>query len=201
MHKIYLFEHVELVTEEFVEWALPLLPEERRKKALSYRQDIDRKNCVISYLLLKIALKECFRITDFSIVYGKYGKPYIAEYANIFFSISHCRCGCIVAVADFPIGVDIQNIVPFSWEIAMRVCCKEELEVLKKSADKALEFTRMWSAKESYAKMTGEGISIGLNGINTLSQKYSQIMITAKYVISVALSRNKKCDGSAMRHG
>lgn len=57
MYRIYLFEQEELVSDDFVKKALPLLPEERRKKALRYHNRIDRNNCVLTYLMLKIALK------------------------------------------------------------------------------------------------------------------------------------------------
>lgn len=185
MYRVYLFEQVELVTEDFIKWALPLLPEERRRKALRYRQPTDRKTCVITYLMLKIALKECFQITDFSIMYGKYGKPYLAEYTDVFFNISHCKHGCAVAVATCPVGVDIQDIRQFSWDVAKRVCCREELEVLEKSTDKEREFVRMWAMKESYVKMIGEGIGAGLNGINTLIEKNMEVTNREKAIVSV----------------
>ena len=30
-------------------------------------------------------------------MYSRYGKPLLKEYFNIFFSISHCKSGCVVA--------------------------------------------------------------------------------------------------------
>lgn len=168
MYKIYLFRQLEQITEEFIDRSLALLPEERRQKALRYRRMTDRKNCVITYLMLKIALRECFQITSFTLGYEENGKPCLAEYPNIYFNISHCQYGCVVAVADTPVGVDIQEVRPFSWEVAKRVCSKEELELLERSSDRDREFTRMWIMKESYAKMTGEGIRGNLAEINIL---------------------------------
>ena len=66
MYRIYLFEQSELVSESFMNYVFPLLPEERCEKALRYRRSIDRKNCVITFLMLKVALKENFQITDFT---------------------------------------------------------------------------------------------------------------------------------------
>lgn len=74
MYRIYLFEQEELVPDDFIKKTLPLLPEERRKKALRYRNRIDRNNCVFTYLMLRIALKECFQIKDFTVQYSQYEK-------------------------------------------------------------------------------------------------------------------------------
>lgn len=171
--------------------AFLLLPEERRQKVIRYRQPIDRKNCIITYLMLKYALKECFQIEDFTLLTGDAGKPYLAEYPNIHFNISHCRCGCVVAVADVPIGIDIQDVRSFSWEIARRVCCMEELELLQRNADKDREFTRMWAMKESYLKMLGTGMKMNLMEINTLSEESVQVIEREKAIISVCMSMKK----------
>jgi len=188
MYRIYLFEQIEMVTEEFIDWVLPLLPMERRKQAMGYHRLIDRQNCVITYLMLKIALKQCFCIADFTLQYGDYGKPFLAEYPNVYFNISHCRYGCVVTVADCPVGVDIQDIRPFSWEVAGKVCCKKELELLGKSSNKSREFTRIWAMKESYAKMTGQGLGCDFIKIDTLSQESVQVIDREKYVISISES-------------
>lgn len=187
MYRIYLFEQLETVTVEFIEQVLPLLPVERRKKAMSYHQLIDCRNCVITFLMLKIALKQCFCITDFTLRYGDYGKPFLIEYPNVFFNISHCRYGCVAAVSDSPVGADIQDIRPFSWKVAEKVCCNKELEFLEKSPDKSREFTRMWAMKESYAKMTGQGFRCDFIKINTLSQEAMQVIDREKYVISISV--------------
>lgn len=185
MYKVYLFEQLELVTEEFIDYIIPLLPEERVKKTMRFRSITDKKNCVIAFLMLKIALKQNFHISDFILQYGKYGKPYLADHSDVYFNISHCSCGCAVAVADCPVGVDIQDIRSFSWEIAHRVCCKEELEVLVQSTEKDREFTRMWTLKESYVKMLGMGIGCELIKINTLSIKSARMTDWTNSIVSI----------------
>lgn len=181
---------MKFVTDDLFHKFFYVLPIERREKAMRYRNSIDRNNCVVVYLMLKIALKECFGITEFTIRYGKCGKPYLAEYPNIFFSISHCVYGCVVAVADELIGVDIQNIVSFSGKVAERVCSQAELEVLEKSQNKEKDFIRMWTIKESYLKMTGEGIVGDLKSINTLETDLLEIEVLENTVIAVC--REKK---------
>lgn len=162
MYKLYLFDQYEQLSEQFIVHALQFLPEDRRIRALRYRRTIDRWNCVITYLMLQYGLRECFGITSFEIAFGEYGKPYLLEHPGIHFSISHCDTGCLVAVADQPIGVDIQDIRPVSREVVCRVCSACELEEFDQSQDKDCVFAKMWAAKESYGKKSGMGLQYEL---------------------------------------
>lgn len=155
---LYLFDQYEQVSEELISRALLLLPEERRVRALRYRRKIDRYNCVITYLMLHYGLRECYGIKSFKMAYGEYGKPYLPDYPGIHFNISHCDTGCAVVVADYPVGVDIQDVRPFSWDVARRVCSEQELAELERCVDRDTLFTKIWVIKESYGKMMGVGI-------------------------------------------
>lgn len=169
MYKLYLFDEYEQVTEEFIIRALRFLPENRRIRALRYRRTIDRWNCVITYLMLLYGLRECFGITSFELAFGKYGKPYLPQYPYVHFNISHCDAGCAVAVADCPVGVDIQDVRPFSWAIAQRVCCERELAKLEQCINRDELFAKMWAIKESYGKLVEEGIMYGMKDFDTVS--------------------------------
>lgn len=171
MYKLYLFDGYKQVTEDFIAHALQFLPESRRIRALRYRRAIDRWNCVITYLMLIYGLRECFDITSFELAFGEYGKPYLLEYPHVHFNISHCDAGCAVAVADCPVGVDIQDVRPFSWDVARHVCCERELAELKESTDQEKLFTKMWAMKESWAKMVGAGIAYGMQAVDTTNKK------------------------------
>lgn len=176
MYKLYLFGEYEHLSEEFIARALQFLPESRRNRALRYRRQIDRWNCVITYLMLQYGLRECFGITSFEFAFGEYGKPYLLGYPHVHFNISHCEAGCAVVVADCPVGVDIQDVHSFSWNLAQRVCCRHELDVLKKCAHQDKLFTEMWALKESYGKMTEKGILYGMEKFDTIHilEQFSQ---------------------------
>ena len=158
MCKLYLFDGYEHLSEEFIARSLAFLPADRRIRALRYRRRIDRWNCVVAYLMLLYGLRECFGITTFKIAFGEYGKPYLPEYPQVHFNISHCDTGCAVAVADCHVGVDIQDVRPFSWDMARRVCCEQEITELEERADQNELFTEMWTMKESYGQMIGLGL-------------------------------------------
>lgn len=187
MYKLYAFFDLEQLNNEILEWCMRYLPEERKAKALRYRLEIDRKLSVTSYLLLIHALHKEFNLSNPTIAYIDKGKPYMPDHPDIHFNISHCPLGCVCAVSDKPVGVDIQDIRPFSQDIANRCCSVKELLLLKQSADPAPCFTKMWAMKESYLKLTGEGISRSLPAIDT-TDTYSVIHTTYTNNCYVAVS-------------
>lgn len=189
MYKLYLFGEYEHLSEEFIARALQFLPESRRNRVLRYRRQIDRWNCVITYLMLQYGLRECFGITSFEFAFGEHGKPYLPQYPHVYFNISHCDAGCAVAVAGCPVGADIQEIRPFSWSVAERVCNQSELGQLERCADTERCFTKMWTIKESYIKMIGQGLSYGLDRINTTKDCANAVVLELKnYFVVVCMS-------------
>lgn len=134
------------------------LPGWRLEKALSFRRDVDRFLCGKSFLLLEDLLRERFglsRCPEFS--YGSSGKPFLKDYPDIFFNISHCRKGIAVAVSDSPVGIDIEEI-QFDQDLAAAVLSPDEFAAVISSEDPAIGFTEIWTRKESFLKLTGEGL-------------------------------------------
>ncbi len=187
MYKLYAFFDLDQLNNETLEWCMQHLPEERKVRALRYRREIERKLSVVSYLLLIYALQKEFNLSYPTIAYTDTGKPYLPNYPDIHFNISHCPQGCVCAVSDKPIGVDIQDVRHFSQDIANRCCSTEELRLLAQSADPAACFTQMWSMKESYLKMTGEGIAQSLPAIDTTGA-YSALHTTYTNNCYIAVS-------------
>ena len=167
MYELFAFFDLDLIDSNTLEKFIAHLPMDRKVRALRYRHEIDRKTSVVSYLLLVHALYQHYGLRTPHIAYTHTGKPYLADYPDIHFNISHCPHGCICGISDSPIGVDIQDIRPFSMEIAKMCCTNNELSMLGTADDPAIEFTKMWAIKESYLKMTGEGICQGLPFIDT----------------------------------
>lgn len=137
---------------------LQRLPQWRLQKALSYLQDIDRFLCAKSFLMLEDVLRENFELAkcpEFS--YGDHGKPFFREYPGIFFNISHCHKGIACAVMSNPVGIDIEEI-QYDEDLASIILNSEELEAVKSAEEPALKFTEFWTLKESFLKLTGEGL-------------------------------------------
>ena len=157
--QIYLFDDFSGLGEGFVRENFIELPFFRQERCDRYRRDSDKRACIISYRLLKKGLREQYGLeTSGEFIYSRYGKPYLKDHPGVFFNLSHCKNGVTCALADVEVGVDIQDIRPFSIDIARRVCSESELRELSVSGDPARLFCRIWTEKESYAK--AEGISV-----------------------------------------
>ncbi len=152
-------------TTEELEKLLPRLPQWRLQKVLSYRQVIDRFLCAKSFLMLENMLREHFGLTgcpEFS--YDSHGKPCFRDYPGIFFNISHCHRGIACAVMDKPVGIDIEEI-QFNEDLAKVIFNPEELEAVRSADEPAVKFTEFWTRKESFLKLTGEGLRDNLKDV------------------------------------
>jgi len=157
---IYLFDDMDNLSDNFASENLHSIPAFRRKQCAKYRQKSDRAACVLAYLLLKKGLREQYGLMHSpEFIYSEHGKPYLRETPHIFFNFSHCKHGVVCALADFEIGVDIQDIQPFNGDTARLVCSEAELIQLNESDNPSKLFCMIWAKKESYAKANGISIS------------------------------------------
>ena len=153
-------------TPESLSKKLAALPEWRRLKALRYRRPIDQYLCAEAYLLLQQGVAEVFGIDcpagEFA--YGPYGKPFFENLSGVHFNISHCeKCVCCV-VADEPVGIDVEAVC-LHPELTEQVCSAAELEAIRLSGNPAEEFTKVWTRKEAYLKLRGEGIRTNMREV------------------------------------
>ena len=184
MRTIYSIFDLTLETHEVYQRFLDYLPMERKQRVYRYRNEMDKINCVMSYMLIVYGVYKTFGIVDPNIAATKYGKLYLVDYPEIHFNISHCPKGCACVVSDYEVGVDIQDIRPISESVFKRCCSTAELQSLKESGEPAAEFTRIWTMKESYLKMKGTGITVDLPSIDTakLRNKIETFRINGCYV-------------------
>ena len=146
--------------DDFAADNLHRLPAFLQRQCAKYRQKSDKNACILAYLLLEKGLRERFSVvTPIEFIYNERGKPYLRDAPHVFFSLSHCKCGVACAMAEFEIGVDIQDVRPFDFDIARRVCSWNELRQLSEADDPARLLTKMWTKKESYAKARGASVA------------------------------------------
>lgn len=133
---------------------------ERREKALRQRESLKRKQSAGASLLLKWVLRQR-GFESKALRYGDKGKPFVE---GICFSLSHSGDMVICAVGDKPVGCDIERTAQARKKVAERFFAPEEIEYLHSFSGDTLdrEFFRLWTMKESYIKMTGEGLKLPL---------------------------------------
>ncbi len=145
----------------------------RTAKINQYQTMADRARCLGAGVLLREALREYLKDTPAFSSETNWAKlceettnqetnrPYLVAYPGFHYSISHSGKYVICAVSDMPIGADIQEYKEISVSVIDRVLCADEKEIYERipsAAEKQRTFFEIWSAHESYVKMTGEGM-------------------------------------------
>ena len=150
---------------------MALLPwEERRAKVMRFHFEKDRCLCLGAGLLLEHALLQA-GASDLSLHCLANGKPVLANEPNIHFNLSHSGTMAVCALSDHPVGVDVE-ILQKAEPGVMNMCFRhDEQEWIRRSDYPDHAFTRLWTRKESYLKLSGEGLSRPLDSFCVLPGK------------------------------
>ena len=163
---------------------------EKVKYFLNIKSDLKIKEKIGSFIL-----KEKF-VKDYKI--EKNGKPISSL---IYFNISHSN-GIVVIVLsnDSNIGVDVELIRPINKDIIKRISNEEEIKYIIDEES----FFKIWTSKESYLKMSGEGITNNLNKVPSFLTKNPKIsrfcsvfkksVSKNEYIFSISLEGNEDFD-------
>lgn len=125
-----------------------------------------------AYLIMRHVLRHLLarrmRVPPRALVFspGRYGKPYITGPTNTpapAFSLAHTRgCG-VIAMADGPVGVDLEVATPRipGTETLATFLAPEEREQLRAvaSAHRARRFARLWTQREAVVKLHGGSVA------------------------------------------
>lgn len=93
--------------------------------------------------------------------YGEKGKPEIEGFP-LHFSLSHSGAYVLCAVSERQIGADIQQFRKTDLlRLTERFFTEQEYEMLRQcgTAEREALFFELWSRKEAYGKLTGEGVA------------------------------------------
>lgn len=133
---------------------MSLLSETRREKIKKYKTAEDRKRGFCAGLMIAEHLSAHGRSQE-EIRYEEHGRPTLL---GLDFNISHSGEYVIMALSDSSVGCDIERIRPGRDSIADRFFSHAESAWIQAAEDPVRAFYRIWTARESYGKYTGEGI-------------------------------------------
>ncbi|CDE49288.1 4'-phosphopantetheinyl transferase superfamily protein [bacterium] len=137
--------------------------------------------------LLKDVLKNELNITNYELTFNKYNKPYLKN-RNIYFNISHDKNTTVLVTSDKEIGVDIEYYT-YKESVMKKYYNEFEQQEIINSNNKEYEFTRIWVMKEAFVKMKGQGISYGLQNVDTTRlKKQIKLISNEKYIIAICQS-------------
>ncbi|MFD3482289.1 4'-phosphopantetheinyl transferase family protein [Streptomyces sp. NPDC058665] len=156
--------------------SLSLLDARERAKAASFTHRRDRSMYLAAHVGLRLLLGDRLGVHPRDLRFGRdrcghcggpNGRPVLlGGPGGLYFSLSHGTGITLVAVADVPVGVDVESL-PGRRTVELclaRLHPREREELLRVlRAELPLEFCRLWTRKEAYLKALGTGLSRGLD--------------------------------------
>ena len=91
------------------------------------------------------------------------------------------------AVADEPIGIDIESVHRYNEQLARYTMNDSEMEEILSSERPDIAFTRLWTRKEAVLKLTGEGLRTNMKDVLSGREDITTtVSPDERYVYSVA---------------
>lgn len=140
---------------------------ERRQRAARCRNAEDAARCILADALLRRALVQCGFTDPPELAQSVHGKPFVRNADGFHYNLSHSGKWVVIGYGGAPLGVDVERIDSDRdhTALARRYFTADENTFLLAAPDpgeRALRFTRIWTAKESYIKYLGTGLATPL---------------------------------------
>ncbi|MDD2956733.1 MAG: 4'-phosphopantetheinyl transferase [Oscillospiraceae bacterium] len=171
---------------------LELLPAQRRERLLRIKQEEKRREPLCAYFLLRHALWEQYRWRELPpMTYSSMGKPGFPDFPKVHFNLSHTAGAVLVALAQEPVGVDIEHIRPVSQRTVRRLA----------GAATQRAFFQSWVRREARTKRSGAGVGVMLESESPLQpgEHFYQLETFPGYVAGVA-TRGEEPLGQVRRY-
>ena len=173
---------------------IELLSSDRRTRVERYRALSSKKECLTAGLLLRMVLGADY---ESRLCANVHGKPQLKN-ENLFFNLSHSGNYVVLAVSDNEIGIDIEKIASYNWNVVEKCCTVNEKEWLKQQSNEQA-FYHLWTGKEAVMKATGLGFSIKPESFDLLPIENGahEIHDLIWYLTWFELDRHQICIASA----
>lgn len=145
------------------------LTEEDTARAAHFVRAEDRAASIAARAGLRAILGECLgeRPRDLEFQLAPLGKPSLVgpAGAGLHFNLTHSHGLAALAVARFPVGVDIEAVRPVEDDLAHAVFSPAELDEFARlpRAQRRLAFFLGWTRKEAVVKALGSGLHAPLD--------------------------------------
>jgi len=145
---------------------------QEKHKYHKFHFDKDKRLYLLSHAMLRLLLSQYIGCPSLAITfaYNSYGKPYLTDYPEISFNLSHSRLAVALILNqgnNLCLGIDVEahqrqeKVI----DLAFNFFSPEECKLLTKYPEEIRDkiFFKFWTLKESYIKAIGKGLSIDLN--------------------------------------
>jgi 4'-phosphopantetheinyl transferase len=170
MLNIYALDITTTITDKQYQYYKSCISNEKLKRINKYHYIEDAKRTLYGDIFIRHLITQNFRLSNDELIfsYNNFGKPFLLNYPNYHYNISHSGNWVVCATSYSSIGIDIEEIKPITLDMAKRFFSSHEYKVLfQKSSNKQLDyFYKIWTLKECYIKYIGKGLSIPLDSFS-----------------------------------
>lgn len=137
------------------------LPESGIGEDLEILKNSKESRSILFYIIYKMLNNK-----NFDIKVTEFGKPYLANYPNIHFNISHSGDKIIFILCQRSVGIDIEIVKDINLGGKDRFFSKGEWNYILSSGNILSAFYEIWTLKEAYVKYLGIGLNKPLKTIS-----------------------------------
>lgn len=152
---------------------LPLVSEARRERIFRLKNDHMKNVSLFAEITMIEEAAKDLSVSKENVRIEKtdLGKPYVSGFENYHISLSHCDGMILFASDSSPVGVDIEKPKTNFERIAKRFFTEDEYHRIKNAPSPADEFLLVWTRKEAFVKLSGEGLKRALDSFNVYDEE------------------------------
>jgi len=167
-----------------------LISDEERLRSTRYKFASLQQRYLQTRALLRYVLSYYTKIKPLDIIFSEKvnGKP-IVNKSHIHFNISHTETLLAIGVAEFEVGVDVEQPHPQLdlASLAHILFDEQESRTFSRLTDEMARisfFLRCWTEKEAFLKATGKGLALEFSQffLNSLSERKSRVFCSDRTI-------------------
>ncbi|MDW9381240.1 4'-phosphopantetheinyl transferase family protein [Chryseobacterium sp. JV558] len=150
---------------------LPVFSDDNKRNILKYRRWQDAQLSLLGKVLLQYGLRTYYNIPEAETGVLPNKKPYLKD-QNIHFNISHSKDLVACAIAEYPLGIDVEYNDPkvtyldFTFQMT-----SNEVQEIQDAEDKMKGFFTYWTRKEAVIKAHGAGMMLPLESFEVINDE------------------------------
>ncbi|MES1049885.1 MULTISPECIES: 4'-phosphopantetheinyl transferase family protein [Bacillus cereus group] len=162
-----------------------LVSNEKKERMKRLLNSCDVNRTLIGDLLIRSLICQKYKINNEEIrfKYNEYGKPFVENFSDFHFNLSHSGEWVVCTTANFNVGIDIEKVSEIeALKLAKEFFSADEFyDISNMNSDEQINyFYDLWSLKESYIKTIGKGLYTPLNSFSI--KKESRALILYKNI-------------------
>lgn len=162
------------LNRSWIEAGLKCVTDERQARIRRFHRWQDQWRALAGELLVRYVLRNFYEVPHNAMHFHRNsnGKPALIG-GDVEFNVSHSGRWAVAAFHELPIGVDIEQMKEADMDMAQMMFAPEEYASLQAltGTERNQHFYDIWTAKESYIKALGEGLTIPLDSFSVQRMK------------------------------